>query len=243
MPTIRPTKRLLLPTDKRQRAIIEAIVNDQSTLWGLSNSDAIIRDILDSHLPKNQISRSYAEDVFAGDTSILFSIGSVLRQNVTGSVGDVKDPDYRAILEFGLRLMQKKGLSTMLDTQASLAHHFRSRFSDAVDYLNYLLESQDDAKRDYDKIRKVKYGRDLLVEADPSRFGTAPAQGYVQFALESFDQLGKRNDTCAYLADVFTILSEVESKLANDPTAYVRPDDASDRLGWAKMLDSMKNWS
>lgn len=239
MPTIRPTKRLLLPTDKRQKRLIENIVNDQSTLWGVSNSDAIIRDILESELPQNPAARINAEMVYAGDMSLLSAVASILRQNVTGSVGHVKEPDYRPIPEFGLDLMQKKGLAMALDTRASVAHHFRSRFTDVVDYLEALSDPEDDIARDYELVAKVKYGRDLLVEADPDRFDSAPAQGYVQFALESFELVGKRNDTCAYLADVFEILGKVEKELAKVPSAFVPPDDARDRSRWSDVLKNV----
>lgn len=243
MPTNRPTKRLLLPIDERKKRLVESVINDQSELWRMSNSDAIIRDILDSRLPQNPIARTHLVMVYAGEASILSSIAGILRQNVTGSVGQVKEPDYRAIPEFGLWLMQKKGLSTNLDTRTSVAHHFRGRFSDVVGYLERLSVPRE-GSTDYELVEKVKYGRDLLVEADPDRFDSAPAQGYVQFALESFDLLGKWNDTCAYLADVFEILGQVEKELAKVPGAYVPPDDANDRSKWSDVLKRVTgNWA
>lgn len=237
MPTIRPTKRLLMPLDARQRKMVTQIVDDQSELWGVSNSDAIIRDIIDSQLPEYEFPRCHAVAVYSGDSSILDDIASVLRDNVTGSIGDVKHSDYRQIVVFGLRLIEQKRLTTALSTTHADAHHFRNRFSDVVDCLEHILTERGGALEDYDLYRKVKYGRDLLIEADPKRFFRAPAQAFIQYALESFELIGKWNSTCAYLTDVFTILADV----AKQPGAgsYVPPaDTAALRAEWVQLLAS-----
>lgn len=220
-----------------------AIVSEQSELWGVSNSDAIIRDILDSRLPKGRVGRLQAEAVYAGDMSLLASVASILRQNVTGSAGDVREPDYRPILEFGLSLVQKKGLSLSLDSRSSALRHLRNRLESVVDHLDHLLGPDRDPARNCDLIKRVEYGRFLLAGLDPGKFDDAKPQAYVQFALEDFSVLGGRCDTCDYLADVFDMLDAAERELADDPMAPVILDDAEDRSRWSEVLDAVtRDW-
>lgn len=237
MPTIRPTKRLLMPLDARLRKMVEQVMDDQSELWGISNSDAIIRDILNSQLPTQDFPRRHAEAVYSGDSSILDDIASVLRANVTGSIGKVAHPDYKRLVEFGLRVIEQKDLTTALDTNHVEAHHFRSRFGDVVDCLEHILAEKGGATENYDLYRKVTYGKDLLAEADPDRFSRAPALSIIQYALSDFEQVGSWNSTCAYLADVFSILADVANR--RGAGSYIpSADTAAQRAEWARLLES-----
>lgn len=216
--------------------LVEGIIDDQSALWGLSNSDAIIKDIINSQLPEGPFSRLHAERIYTGEATLLGDLADVLRWNVTGSVGDVREEGYRALLEFGLVLVRRKGLSMALDTRHCDSHHFRVRFGNVVDFLDHTLAERGGPVKNYELYRKVTFGRDLLVEADPGRFTSAPAQSYIQYAVEDFDTIGLRNDTCAYLADAFSILNDTAIRIAGNPYARITPDSAELRDEWVRTL-------
>lgn len=243
MPTIRPTKRLLMPLNKRSKAIVEQIIDDQSELWGISNSDAIIKDVLDSHLPPEGFARDHAESVFAGDVTLLGDVASVLRANVTGSIGNVQHDDYRKLVEFGLEMVRHKHLETGLNTHHPEAHHAIFCFTDVVDNLEQILGQEEEATSRFDIQRKVSFGRNLLDEINPERFSRAPATAFIQYATEDFERIGKWNSTCAYLADIFSILDETARRCAEDGTFRVPCDTAEQRRKWVKVLsENTANW-
>lgn len=236
MPTNRPTKRFLLPRDRRARRIVEAILDDQSDILGISNSDVIIRDVLSSHLPASKYARAHAESVYAGDRSLLGDLASVLHANVTGSRGAVAHQDYRPLVDFGLNLVRAKGFETALDTSHVLARHFRNRFSEVVERIELHSSEEEVWEKTYVLQRKATYGRELLVEADPERFSRAPASAFIQYALEDFESLGPWNITCDYLADIFEILADLETRLQGDDAAWVPRDTAAMRVDWVETL-------
>lgn len=236
MPTIRKTKRLLLPINARERAVVERIIEDQSALLGLSASDAIIRDIKESYMPRGEFACHHTTRVMAGDATLLTSVAEVLGWNITGSFGAVAKPTYLPIVEFGLKLMRWKGLSTTLDLTHPLSHHFRERFSEAVGTLQDAAQKTPASLENYEVIKQAEYGTSLLDEADPTNFTTAPAQAYALFAIENFEIIGGLNCTCAYIADVFSILADTEVR-RRDSSASPTPDTPALRREWSEVLE------
>lgn len=240
MPTNRPTKRFLLPLDKRERRIVKAILDDQSDILGISNSDVIIRDVLSSHLPASEYARKHAESVYAGDKSLLGDLASVLHENVTGSRGTVAHRGYQPLVDFGLKLVRVKGLEEALDMGHVLARRFRNRFTEVVN----LLESQSKTEENHGIKQKVIYGRALLVESDPDLFSRASASAFIMYATEGFECIGPWNPTCDYLADIFEILADLEIRLRENDVAGVHKDTATMRAEWVETLENTTDdWS
>ena len=238
MPTVRSTKRLLLPKERRLKTVVERIIDDQSELWGLSNSDAIIRDILSSYLPEGEYARFHAEEVLAGEVSIMGDIARVLRHNVTGPTGDVAQTNYLPIVEFGLKMIRHKHLETAMDTLHPDAHHAVVCFKYIVDRLESTIAKTDDILATFEVRRKVSFGRSLLEETDPERFSRAPATALIQYATKDFEQIGAWNNTCAYIADVLAILDDTAKRFTASDVCWVPPDTAALRCEWFKVLES-----
>ena len=233
MPTIRPTKRLLMPTDPRQKAIIEAVIDDQSELWGMSNSDAILRDILDSHLPTGDFARRHAESVFSNEESLLAGAASTLRDVIICCVNRENAKD---IVAFALELMNAKRLTSAIDTRHPSAHHMRGRFAAVVEMLKLRVQSLD-AVDGYDLRRLAAYGDDLLVESDPDRYASAPAFAMVKYYLDLPGDISKSDDAISYVADAVQIVADAEASPSNG--AATPPDNARFRERWCEVLGAI----
>lgn len=232
MPTIRPTKRLLLPTDGRERTVFEQVVADQSELAGCSTSDAIISDVLASALPGDGPARRHAESVFSGAATVLGDAASLLRENCTGPVGLVERRDYLCVLRYATEAIGDKGLSTALDNGHPLMSHAIECMGDAIEAL-----SRGAGPEDPDAARWSRHGRALLAEVDHERFSRGPAAALVKLAVDAFDRIGPLNCTCSYVADVLQVLDESEAAWRADGCLDVGRDSAATRLGWVDVLE------
>lgn len=235
MPTIRPTKRLLMPVDERSKAILDNIIADQSRMRGVSHSDAILQDVLDSQLPKTEFARFHSELVYADECSLLGSISSVLRWNVSGCIGTVHQPDYKPIVEFGLDLIYRRGIAYRLDNNSSVIHHLRSRFEETVEAYERATSEAEGTLDWREMYIKSSCGRKLLKELDPEVAPRAPASELLLFTVEDFERLGRLNCACAYMCDTFEALNEID--LESSGARFATTDDTpEDRAEWANVL-------
>ncbi|VWL93842.1 Uncharacterised protein [Collinsella intestinalis] len=235
MPTIRPTKRLLMPVDERSKAILDTIIADQSRMRGVSHSDAILQDILDSQIPKTEFARFHVERVYADDCTVLGSISNVLRWNISGCVGTVYQTDYKPIIEFGLNLINRKGIAYRLDNNSTVNHHLRSRFEDTVEAYERATKEAEGTLSWLDMHIKSDCGRNLLKELDPEVAPRASASELLLFALEDFETLGWLNCACAYMCDIFEVLDDIDPE--SPGTHFISMQDTpEDRAAWANVL-------
>ena len=234
MPTIRATKRLLMPINPREKTIVERIICDQSELWHISNSDAIIRDILDSAMPSDDFGRRRVEAVFAGEESLLTSVSCALRDIIITLV----DKGFaKSIVAFGMELISQKCLSISLDIQHPNASHMRACLAATVQELERHLTEADDLFDRNDLQFHIDHGRGLLETLDPERFSSAPAYALIKFYADSFGAVGQSDDAIAYVADAFAILADTEIELM--PTGRIKADTAELRHKWIEVLNTL----
>lgn len=243
MPSIRPSRKLFLPTDTTDRSIEQLIVDDMSKIEHKAPSDIFNDAIFFRYQPEGEFAKMHFRNVYAGYSSLLEDISEVLYRNSDGSRA-VFYSDYLPIVEFGLKLIRYKQMSNLLDTQCPEAKLFRKHFQEVVDLLESMNSDTDDLMSRFEHEKTVSYGRDLLKEADPEAFSTAPAHAYVHFAIQTFDEICRSRSTSLYLADIFRILGETENRREQERHRGIPPDTPELRKEWTVVLQqTTKDWT
>lgn len=243
MPSIRPSRKLFLPADTTDRSIEQLIVDDMSKIEHKAPSDIYNDAIFFRYQPEGEFAKEHFRSVYAGYASLLEDMSEVLYRNSDGARA-VFHCDYLPIVQFGLKLIRYKQMSNLLDTQCPEARLFRKHFQEVVDLLESKGSDSDDLMSRFEHEKDVSYGQDLLREADPEAFSTAPAHAYVHFAIQSFDEICRSRSTCLYLADIFRILGDTEKRRQQERRRGIPPDTPELRREWTAVLQqTTKDWT
>ena len=211
-----------MPLDDRERAVFERIVADQSELRGVSSSDAIVGDVLESALPKDCDARRHALAVLSGERTVLGDMAVVLREDPALHGG----PGSLGVFRLAERVVREKDMTTALDNAHPKTPHAAECLGSMADYLGGVSGTS----------RLARHGRALVAELDPARFSRGPASALIRFAEEWTAECGEHGVAATLVADVLEVLDDTEARWRADGGGVALADTARQRFEWIALL-------
>ena len=215
-------KRIRIP--ENLRVPFARIVSDEAYLRATDESRAIIGLVFDQVLPSSAFPRERMLDVYGGE----------------GLLASVADGGYRPIVECGARLMliHARGCGDALDADAMGMTHMRRCLESTIEYMEHEVPRGPSSPLiGYEAAHAVKYGR-TLADKCSTEFDGAAATALVRFAIDYFDEIGQLNSTCAYLADVFSIIAGgADAPTLECDGPRTRMDTPEMRRRWGDLLE------